>query len=320
MSLRNLKATAADAASHLLETFSNKSIVRRQFLDANQLQKLALTLNRPTLSGKDVSEQPPIGGTPVPAGYHLVYFTPNGTEAELGADGSDTTYNASKPFTRRMWAGGKMIWASDVSLRVGDQVEEKTRLLSATPKKSRSAGEMVLVEVEKEFWGPKGLALTDRRSWVFRPEIDPSTARQQPRVLEDVVRGPSIIKDLDANSEGAPIRELRWSPVGLFRFSALTFNGHMIHYNQDWTRNVEGHPAEVVHGPLNLINLLDYWRDIHGNGGSPREITYRAMSPLYAGQTYNIRTSAKKEAEGEKAWEVLVEKDGTVCMKSEITG
>lgn len=94
----------------------------------------------------------------------------------------------------------------------------------------------------------------------------------------------------------------------------------MIHYNQDWTRNVEGHPAEVVHGPLNLINLLDYWRDIHGNGGSPREIIYRAMSPLYAGQTYNIRTSAKKEAESGKGWEVLVEKDGTICMKSEITG
>lgn len=93
----------------------------------------------------------------------------------------------------------------------------------------------------------------------------------------------------------------------------------MIHYNQDWTRNVEGHPAEVVHGPLNLVNLLDYWRDIHGNGESPTGITYRAMSPLYAGQTYRIRTSATKEAEGEKACDVLVEKDGTVCMKSEIT-
>ncbi|KAI1043855.1 hypothetical protein LB505_003352 [Fusarium chuoi] len=209
MSLRNLKATAADAASHLLETFSNKSIVRRQFLDANQLQKLALTLNRPTLSGKDVSEQPPIEGTPVPAGYHLIYFTPNGTEAELGADGSDATYNASKPFTRRMWAGGKMTWARDVSLRVGDQVEERTRLLSATPKKSRSAGEMVLVEVEKEFWGPKGLALTDRRSWVFRPEIDPSTVREQPRVLEDVVRGPSIIRDLDLKGEGKTRRSVQ---------------------------------------------------------------------------------------------------------------
>ncbi|KAJ4135535.1 hypothetical protein NW765_009507 [Fusarium oxysporum] len=304
MSLRNLKATASDAASHLLETFSNKSIIR------------PLTLNRPTLNGKDVSEQPPIEGTPVPPGYHLVYFTPNGTESELGADGSDTTYNASKPFTRRMWAGGKMTWASDVSLRVGDQVEERTRLLSATPKRSRSAGEMVLVEVEKEFWGSKGLALTDRRSWVFRPEIDPSAVREEPRVLEDSVRGPSLIRDLDVKSEENSAGRQSASSDSRSR---LTFNGHMIHYNQDWTRNVEGHPAEVVHGPLNLVNLLDYWRDIHGNGESPTGITYRAMSPLYAGQTYRIRTSATKEAEGEKAWDVLVEKDGTVCMKSEIT-
>ncbi|XEV06965.1 hypothetical protein FSHL1_012252 [Fusarium sambucinum] len=317
--LRNLKATASDAASHLLETFSNKSITRRQLIDANQLQKLALTLNRSSLNGQDVSEQPPIEGTPVPPGYHLVYFTPNGTEAELGNDGSDTTFNASAPFTRRMWAGGKMTWATDVSLRVGDQVEERTKLLSATPKKSRSVGEMVLVEVEKEFWGPKGLGLTDRRSWVFRPQIDLDAMQEAPKPLENIVRGPSTIRDIDARSGGHPIRELRWSPVGLFRFSALTFNGHMIHYNQDWTRNVEGHPGEVVHGPLNLINLLDYWRDIHGNGEGPRGISYRALSPLYAGQTYNIRTETIQDTEDGKAWNVLVERDGTTYMKSEIT-
>ncbi|EKJ73781.1 hypothetical protein NXS19_010616 [Fusarium pseudograminearum] len=317
--LGNLKASALEAASLLLETFSNKSITRRQLIDANQLQKLALTLNRPTLNGKDVSEHPPAKGTPVPPGYHLVYFTPNGTEEELGNDGSDTTFSASAPFTRRMWAGGKMTWATDLSLRVGDDVHETTKLLSATPKKSRSVGEMVLVEVEKEYWGEKGLLLKDRRSWVFRPEIDLDAVKEVPKHLDNIVRGPSIIKDIDAQSEGYPIRELRWSPVGLFRFSALTFNGHMIHYNQDWTRNVEGHPGEVVHGPLNLINLLDYWRDIHGNGERPREISYRALSPLYAGQTYNIRTDVIKDTENGKMCDVLVEREGTVCMKSEIT-
>ncbi|KAM0345960.1 hypothetical protein ACHAPU_006014 [Fusarium lateritium] len=316
--IRNLKATASDAASHLLETFSNKYVIRRQLIDANQLQKLALTLNRPNLNGADVSVLPPVEGTPVPPGYHLVYFTPNGTEAELGADGSDTTFNASTPFTRRMWAGGKMTWASDISLRVGDHVEERTKLLSATPKKSRSVGEMVLVEVEKEFWGPEGLALTDRRSWVFRPEIDYDAAKAAPRALDNVARGPTYNKDLDIESDDHPIRELAWSPVGLFRFSALTFNGHMIHYNQDWTQNVEGHPGVVVHGPLNLINLLDYWRDIHGSGRTPNGITYRALSPLYAGQIYNIRTSSTRDTESGKTWDVVVEKGGKVCMKSEI--
>ncbi|RTE81894.1 hypothetical protein BHE90_003602 [Fusarium euwallaceae] len=322
VSSRLQKATASDASSYLLENFANKSVIRRQLIDANQLQKLALTLGRPNLNGTDVSDNAPVAGTPVPPGYHLAYFTPNGTEGDLGADGTDRTFNASAPFTRRMWAGGKMQWAeasSGALLRVGDEVEERTRLLSAVPKKSRSAGEMVLVEVEKEFWGPKGLALTDRRSWVFRPEIDLNAVKEPPKPLENVTRGPSSVKDLATKSEGFPIRELRWSPVGLFRFSALTFNGHMIHYNEDWTRNVEDHPGLVVHGPLNLINLLNYWRDIHGNGEGPRDIKYRAMSPLYAGETYNIRTDGVRDVEGGKVWDVLVEKNGTVCMKSEIS-
>jgi hydroxyacyl-ACP dehydratase HTD2-like protein with hotdog domain len=93
----------------------------------------------------------------------------------------------------------------------------------------------------------------------------------------------------------------------------------MIHYNQDWAQNVEGHPGVVVHGPLNLINILDYWRDTHGNGQNPRDIVYRALSPLYAGQTYNIRTSATRDTDDRKAYDVSVEKGGTVCMKSEIT-
>lgn len=337
-SSRAQKATAADASYHLLDNFADKSFVRRQLVDANQLQKLALTLGRPKLDGVDVSENAPVAGTPVPPGYHLVYFTPDGVEDDLGADGTDRTFNASAPFTRRMWAGGRMQWAEPSSgalLRVGDEVEERTRLLSAVPKTSRSAGEMVLVEVEKEFWGPKGLALTDRRSWVFRPEIDLNAIKEPPKPLENVTHGPSSVKDLATESQGTvsqlppssgpltktgfPIRELRWSSVGLFRFSALTFNGHMIHFNQDWTRNVEDHPGLVVHGPLNLINLLDYWRDLHGNGKGPRSITYRALSPLYAGETYNIRTDGVRDAEAGKVWDVLVEKNGTVCMRSEIS-
>ncbi|KAL6918451.1 hypothetical protein FSHL1_009887 [Fusarium sambucinum] len=315
--LRQLKYSASDAASILLETYANKSAVRRQYIDANQLQKLAITLGR-DLNGIDVSEQPPALGTPVPHGYHLAYFTPNGTESDLGADGTDRTFNASSPFTRRMWAGGKMTWANE-RLRVGDEVEERTRLLSAIPKKSRSAGEMVLVEVEKEFWGPRGLTLTDRRSWVFRPEIDQQAMEEtsKPKASENVIRGPSLVRDLDTKSQGFPVRELQWSPVGLFRFSALTFNGHMIHYNDPWSERVEGHPGLVVHGPLNLINLLNYWRDVHGK--DPQGITYRAMSPVYAGETYNIQTAGVRETDNRKTWDVNVEKEGVVCMKSEIT-
>lgn len=115
-----------------------------------------------------------------------------------------------------------------------------------------------------------------------------------------------------------PIRKLSWSPVGLFRFSALTFNGHKIHYNEDWTRNAEGHPGIVVHGPLNVINLLDYWRDFHGEGTGPDEIIYRAMSPVYGGEEYQIRTLDILETTNSKVFEVAAEKNGVIIMKASI--
>jgi hydroxyacyl-ACP dehydratase HTD2-like protein with hotdog domain len=193
----------------MMTQFKDKQFVRRQILDANQAQKLALTLNRPKLSGVDIQATPPPDGTPLPPGYHLVYFTPGGLESELGGDGTDTSFNASFPFTRRMWAGGQMEWPVSSSfsssagpeLRVGDEVEEITTLISATPKKSRSAGEMVLVEVKKEFQGPRGLALTDRRSWIFRPEIEqlegtPNTKTPNTKPLVDAdVRQPALVRD-----------------------------------------------------------------------------------------------------------------------------
>lgn len=164
-------ATAAEAASQMLRTFEGQTKTLRQTLDAHQLQKLSLTLNRPHLHPNlDVTTTPPPPGTPLPPGYHLVYFLPTTLESALGPDGTDTTFNAPPPFTRRMWAGGRLRWTPGVPLRVGEEVEERTRLVGATAKRSRGTGaEMVVVEVEKEFWGPKGLALVDRRSWVFRP-------------------------------------------------------------------------------------------------------------------------------------------------------
>ncbi|KAK1996812.1 hypothetical protein LX36DRAFT_658216 [Colletotrichum falcatum] len=319
---RRLLATdATDAASRLLDAFSGRQVVRRQVLDSNQLQRLSLALNRKQLHpGQDVSADAPAQGTPLPPGYHLVYFTPAGVESELGTDGSDRTFNAPAPFTRRMWAGGRMRFPEGASLRVGEEVEERTRLAAATPKKSRSGDEMVLVDVDKEFWGRDGLAVRDQRSWIFRPEVDRShAANTAPPQRSDrpPAAGPSTAADVKGEG-GATVRHLRWSPVGLFRFSALTFNGHKIHYNESWTVDVERHPNVVVHGPLNLIGMLDYWRDMYGrHGREVREVAYRAMSPLYAGDEYTIRTAG---AEGDTIYEIVVEKGSTVCMKGTITG
>jgi hydroxyacyl-ACP dehydratase HTD2-like protein with hotdog domain len=85
------------------------------------------------------------------------------------------------------------------------------------------------------------------------------------------------------------VRDFVQTPVSLFRFSALMFNGHKIHYDRDCCREVEGHRDIVAYGPLNLINMVDLWRDTRGTGDQglmPKNMRYRATSPLYAGEPY----------------------------------
>jgi hydroxyacyl-ACP dehydratase HTD2-like protein with hotdog domain len=117
-------------------------------------------------------------------------------------------------------------------------------------------------------------------------------------------------------------RILRQSPVTLFRFSALTFNSHKIHYSLPWAQQVEGHRGLVVHGPLNLISILNFWRDVKGEKGGepeqivPESISYRATSPLYADEEYKIVL----EEDGEKAQVNIYGPSGAVSMKADISG
>lgn len=163
---------ASIAASFLSRFQTSGPQTRTQTLDANQLQLLTLTLNRsslfpgsPSLSNTNA---PPLD-TPVPPGYHLVYFTPAFLEGELGADGTDASYNPELPFTRRMWAGGEVLWPRGADgkvnpLRMGQEVCETTRVLSAEAKVVKKTGEdMIVVGVEKEFANEHGVAIIDRR-------------------------------------------------------------------------------------------------------------------------------------------------------------
>lgn len=207
--------TAAEAAQQMLHTFEGQTRVQRQVLDGHQVQKLSLMLNRRQLHpGLDVTEAPPPHGTPLPPGYHLVYFSPASVESELGADGTDRTFNAPGPFSRRMWAGGRMDWAPGATpLRVGDEAEERTTLVGAAAKRSRDGSEMVLVDVEKEFWGPAGLALVDRRAWVFRPPPTEALARSDAQVaglVPGVVGRHSTVEDVLEHGSGELVVPIPW--------------------------------------------------------------------------------------------------------------
>ncbi|EGU73031.1 hypothetical protein FOXB_16462 [Fusarium oxysporum f. sp. conglutinans Fo5176] len=129
-------------------------------------------------NGLDISESGPPNGTALPPGYHLVYFTPSVVESDLGLDGTDTSFNAPLPFTRRMWAGGRIQWFDGKPLCIGEEVEERTRLLSAEPKQLRDGSDMVLVNVEKAYWGKMGLSLKDQSHSQnqTKPELVPSVS------------------------------------------------------------------------------------------------------------------------------------------------
>lgn len=172
---RLFSSETASIASSFLSRFQSRPQTRIQTLDANQLHLLNLTLNRPSGPGLGPGPgppgsvpTPPAAGTPVPPGHHLVYFTPAFTEPSLGPDGTDTSYNPSAPFTRRMWAGGEVRWPRQNGrvnpLRVGQEVTETTNVVSAEPKVVRKTGEeMIVVGVEKVFGNQDGVAVIDRR-------------------------------------------------------------------------------------------------------------------------------------------------------------
>ena len=151
-------SSAVSIASHFLT--SSQSLPPRkntQLLDANQLHLLSATLSRPSDFPQD--------GTPIPACHHLAYFTPSQQESDLGRDGTDTTFNPPRPFTRRMWAGGELEWIAgkEKGLKVGQRVTETTRLVRAEGKRTRAGEEMVVVGVEKEFENEFGVAVVDKR-------------------------------------------------------------------------------------------------------------------------------------------------------------
>lgn len=304
---------------------------RSQVLDANQLQLLSLTLNRPSLYPNSPSLSNASGvvptGTPLPPAYHLVYFTPAFLEGELGADGTDVSYNPEPPFTRRMWAGGEVQWPRGADgkpnpLRVGQEVQETTRVLSAEPKIIRKTGdEMIVVGVEKEFRNEHGVAVIDRRNWVFRKALN--LASSPVSASPSSVHLPALPASCSTSTVGKThTRTLRQTAVTLFRFSALTFNPHKIHYSTPWARDVEGHKDIVVHGPLNLISILDLWRDTRADSATdsslllPESISYRATSPLYAEETYRIVLD-EEQGDGVSRVQIFTP-DEKVAMKAEI--
>ena len=218
----------------------------------------------------------PQDGDAAPFTAHWCLTLPVVPMSEVGPDGHPQRggFLPPVPLPRRMWAGGAIEFIEP--LRVGDAVTRTSTIKDLTMK-SGSTGMLCFVSVDHVFKSPRGVAIRERHDIVYRdmptggqnatpakPSAAPAAARHCERHLAD--------------------------PVLLFRYSALTFNGHRIHYDRDYVTKVEGYPGLIVHGPLQAALLIELAAKLHG-GKAPASFVYRGLQPLFDGGEFSVNAN-----------------------------
>jgi 3-methylfumaryl-CoA hydratase len=208
-------------------------------------------------------------GDPLPPLWHVFHLLDHPAQADLEPDGHPASagFQPPMPDRRRMFAGGRV--SVTAPLHVGDVVTRRSRLLSATPKQGRS-GASVFVTVRSDFLVDGVVVQTEEQDFAYRSQ-PPGAARgiAAPEPAEEPGPEPAVRVVAD--------------PPLLFRFSALTFNSHRIHYDHPYVTQVEGYPGLVVHGPLLALLALEVPRRLAPDRRI-REFRYRLTRPAFAGR------------------------------------
>ena len=237
---------------------------------------LSATFDRP--------DPEPKTGDAVPPGWHWLYFLEAKPASELGVDGHPKLGGFLPPVgaARRMWAGGRIEFKRP--LRVGDAIRRDSEIVSIEPKTGRS-GSMIFVTVRHTVTAAGETAVVDEVDIVYRELAKP---------------GSPAAAGSPAPRDAAWRREMVADPVMLFRYSALTFIGHRIHYDLDYCRQEEGYPGLVVHGPLQTLLLLDLCRR-HARRPVGR-IDYRALHPLFHFERFSVNGNPSADAGLSEVW------------------
>ncbi|MFZ3323903.1 MAG: MaoC family dehydratase N-terminal domain-containing protein [Usitatibacter sp.] len=209
----------------------------------------------------DRDDPPPRVGDAAPPLAHWLYFLPGYPESEVGPDGHALKGSFLPPIAlaRRMWAGSRLEFLRPLVL--GSAIRKRSTIRDVIEKEGRS-GKLVFVTVRHEVSDAGGVVLTDEHDIVFRGETA-LAAKDNPAPTNETWR-----------------REIRPDPVLLFRYSAVTFNSHRIHYDHPYVTGVEGYPGLVVHGPLIATLLVDLLRRNRPDT-ILRQYRFRALKPLY---------------------------------------
>jgi len=258
------------------------------------LKEIVATFDRP--------EEAPRRGEPVPPGWHIGYFLPMARRSKLAADGLPTGSGVlpKVPLPRRMYAGTRITFHAPIL--VGDAIRREIELTDVQVREG-GTGTLIVTTQTRRISTPRGLAITEEYDTVFREAVQPGAK--------------SGIPKRDEVPAGLPWRRtVTPDPVILFRFSALTFNPHRIHYDRAYAMEAEGYPGLVVHGPFTQACLTDFVRD-ENPGRTIRTFHMRARAPLFDDAPYQL---VGRPTEGGKACEVwAVTPGGTIAMQASAT-
>lgn len=252
---------------------------------ATPVRGLAATFDRPAPD----DTLPPL--------WHWLFFLPQAPMAEVGADGHPRRGGFLPPIDlpRRMWAGGRLVFHDPP--RIGDAITRTSTLLKVSEKAGKS-GAMAFVTVRHEVSTSRGLAIEEEQDIVYL-EMPKMFAPPPPT---------SLPAGLDFDHD-RPV-----DPVFLFRFSALTFNGHRIHYDRRYAEDVEKYPGLVVHGPLQAMLLME--AGAAHTRKRPTRFDFRAVRPLFDFDA--VRLCGKAREDG--ALDLFTANgDGHISMQATLT-
>ncbi len=231
-------------------------------------------------------DRPPTGA-PLPALWHWLYFLPLHRQSEIGADGHARRggFLPPVPLPRRMWAGSQFTFHAPV--RVGDTVRRVSTIAGVTEKSGRT-GALVFVKVQHELFcnGSGAPALTEFHDIVYRDAARSAEAAPAPQTAP-----PNPVWQ----------RTITPDDVLLFRYSALTFNGHRIHYDRRYVTEVEGYPGLVVHGPLIATLLMDLLRRQRPDA-VVRSFEFRAVRPTFDLHPFQVCGTPAPDGKGIHLW------------------
>ncbi len=262
-----------------LQTWAGSTETVADSITAAPVRALSATLDR--------DDAAPVPGTALPALWHWLYFLPHHRQSEIGPDGHARRggFLPPVPLPRRMWAGGRLRWQANNPLVVGDAVQRVSRIASVTHKAGRS-GDLVFVLVQHAVHNTHGLALTEEHDIVYRAAAQASDPVPPPTQAEQGAAWQRVVTPDD---------------VLLFRYSALTFNGHRIHYDRRYVTGVEGYPGLIVHGPLIATLLVDLVRR-QVPGARLKSFSFKAVRPTFDLHRFTLNGSPSVDGKQVQLW------------------